>query len=127
MKKQLAWIFLVICLLSCVGCHHIDENHMEIYTGDKEELLLSTKETDLQIQFLTLVNEHALFDEAVDKGTPDYIVSLGPVDAENNTGDYCIWLEDDQIFFEMPDVSNTSVVFGISKHKAEEFMAILES
>lgn len=127
MKRWIWSILLLVCVTCCTACRHVDEKHLEIYTGDRTEQVFSTTDSDLQVRFMALVNEYEAFDGDVDADNPDYIVSVGPVDAENGTAEYRVWLLEGKLVFETPAFPEIPFQLIVSKHPAEEFTALWES
>ncbi|WP_195983897.1 hypothetical protein [Clostridium sp. D33t1_170424_F3] len=126
--KRWIWLLLpVVCVVCCTACRHVDENHLEIYTGGRTEQVFSTTDSDLQVRFMTMVNEYEAFDGNVDADQPDYVVSVGPVDAENGTAEYRVWLVEGKLVFETPAFPGIPSQMIVSKHPAEAFTELWES
>lgn len=127
MKRLALSLLVVACMFCWTACRHVDENHLEIYSGDRTEQVLSTTDSDLQMRFMTLVNEYEAFDGDVDADHPDYLVSVGPVNAENGTAEYRVWMVEGKLVFETPAFPDIPSQRIVSKHPAEEFTALWES
>ncbi|WP_050696909.1 hypothetical protein [Anaeromassilibacillus senegalensis] len=127
MKRLALSLLVVACMFCCTACRHVDENHLEIYSSDRTEQVLSTTDSDLQVRFMALVNEYEAFDGDVDADHPDYIISVGPVDAKNGVAEYRVWMVEGKLVFETPAFPDIPSQMIVSKHPAEEFTALWES
>lgn len=47
MKRWIWPVLFFVCVACCTACRHVDENHLEIYTGDRTEQVFSTTDSDL--------------------------------------------------------------------------------
>lgn len=102
MKRLALSLLIVACMFCWTACRHVDKNHLEIYSGDRTEQVFSTMDSDLQMRFMALVNEYEAFDGVVDADHPDYLVSVGPVNAENGTAEYRVWMVEEKLVFAPP-------------------------
>lgn len=127
MKRLALSLLIVACMFCWTACRHVDKNHLEIYSGDRTEQVFSTTDSDLQVRFMALVNEYEAFDGDVDADHPDYLVSVGPVNAENGTAEYRVWMVEGKLVVETPAFPNIPSQMIVSKHPAEEFTALWES
>lgn len=118
---------LLIFMASCAANHPAD-NHMNIYIGnDKKTLAISTSDNDKILKMLDIINNYQETDYAVAFDSPDYIVELSPVDKNNSSDQYKIWIQENKIIYLPPKQFNEPAKLAVSTRTFAEFKELLKS
>ncbi|OCN01111.1 hypothetical protein A7X67_06985 [Clostridium sp. W14A] len=121
--------FFIICVCLCVliipeSCRKTNQSsYVKVFNGKTQETVLSSKDQNQVLELLSIINNYEKYEGKMKTDTPDYTIEFGPINRNNDSIKYNLWMRQKKIIF----ISNGKDDLSVSKYSSEKFYHILNS